>query len=154
MFDFETVAPNEADSQLARESRHSLEKFLAGHSSSLRFQIRPAEEPRGQEEEVTIPMAAFRLLANIVNAMARGEAVTIVPGHAELTTQQAADVLNVSRPYLVRLLETGKIPFRKVGSHRRVRFEDLMKYRSQAEAERAAALDELAAEAQDLNMGY
>jgi excisionase family DNA binding protein len=108
----------------------------------------------GREASVVVPRAAFELFVRILGEMANGNAVTIVPVHAELTTQQAAELLNVSRPYMVKLLEEGKIPFRTVGTRRRVRFEDLVRYRQQDDADRERVVEELTAEAQRLGLEY
>ncbi|MGH8571699.1 MAG: helix-turn-helix domain-containing protein, partial [Gammaproteobacteria bacterium] len=97
---------------------------------------------------------AFEHFLEILGHLANGNAVTIVPVHAELTTQQAADYLNVSRPYLIGLLEAGKIDYHKVGTHRRIKFADLIKYKENDYASRRADLAELTAEAQRLGLDY
>ena len=91
---------------------------------------------------------------DILEAMAAGQGVTIIPENAELTTVQAAEVLNVSRPFLIKLLDDQKIPHRKVGKHRRIRMEDVMAYKASIDAEREGVLDQLAADAQEQDMGY
>lgn len=105
-------------------------------------------------DEVALPREAFDMLLKILGEMADGNAVTIVPVTAELTTQQAADVLQVSRPFLIQLLDTGKIPFRLVGTHRRVLARDVFRYRDEARAASESAMDELAAIAQKHGLGY
>ncbi|MGH8702174.1 MAG: excisionase family DNA-binding protein [Burkholderiales bacterium] len=139
--------PSAEEAKLARESSRLLAAFVGrGKAARLKVVI--------GKEEITVPVAALRLLVDILAQMAEGNAITIMPIHAELTTQQAADFLNVSRPHLVGLLERHEIPFRKVGTHRRVPFKDLLAYREQSLASRRKVLDELSKQAQDLNMGY
>ncbi len=149
----EAVTPTEADSQLALVSSRQLAKILSGKRkrSSVSFRFEPEGAP---EETIAVPLAAFQLLSDILTEMGKGNAVTLIPVHAELTTQEAADILNVSRPFLVEQLEQGKIPFRKVGTHRRVFFQDLMAYKRSVDDNRAKALEELAAQAQELKLGY
>jgi excisionase family DNA binding protein len=101
---------------------------------------------------ITLPASVVNMLARISEEMGRGNAVTLIPVHAELTTQEAADMLNISRPSLIELLQQGKIQFRKVGTHRRVRFDDLMAYKQRADADRRGALEQLAAYDQELGL--
>jgi excisionase family DNA binding protein len=145
----EVVAPTKADSALARESSQKLAAHL-GHGLGLRLEVKNA----ATSEELVLPPPVLRLLLSLLNEMGRGNAVTLTPLRAELTTQQAADLLNVSRPHLVKLLDEGTIPSRKVGTHRRVQLEDLLDYKRDFLAKRHAALDELQALSQDLDMGY
>jgi excisionase family DNA binding protein len=146
----EPVAPTETEALLARETS----RLLASHVSTrqhLRIRIMDDEQTG---DVLSLPASAVRLLLDILTEMAQGNAITLIPVHAELTTQQAADLLNVSRPHLVGLLEDGKIPHRKVGTHRRVLFQDLMAYKKHIDKAREKVLDQLAEEAQELDMGY
>src|SRR6476646_3342028 len=118
---------------------------LPRRKASRTVEVRPEGE---KAVSVAVPREAFELFLEILGQMANGNAVTIVPVHAELTTQQAADLLNVSRPFLIGLLDEGKIPSRKVGSHRRVKAADLAAYQQRDAAERKNVLDELTAEAE------
>lgn len=147
---YEPVLPSERDRELAARSSLS----LAGASRS-RGKVRLSLVGRGgKREEVALPASVLLLLVDVLAEMGKGNAVTLIPVNAELTTQQAADLLQVSRPFLVGLLNARKIPFRKVGTHRRVLFGDLMDYKRSTDAQRSAALDELAKQAQELKMGY
>ena len=86
--------------------------------------------------------------------MADGRSITLVPHDKELTTQEAADILHVSRPHLIKLLDRGDLPFHRVGTHRRIRIEDVLTYRDRRDAERSAALDELTKLSEELPGGY
>jgi excisionase family DNA binding protein len=108
----------------------------------------------GREHPIELPAGAVALLMDILEAMAAGRGVTIIPENAELTTVQAANLLNVSRPFLIKLLDEKAIPHRLVGRHRRVLMDDVMAYKSAIDREREAVLDQLTAEAQEHDMGY
>ncbi|MDF1865820.1 MAG: excisionase family DNA-binding protein [Saprospiraceae bacterium] len=105
-------------------------------------------------ESIEIPLKAFSLLKSIIGNMAEGKSFALILADAEMSTQQAANILKVSRPHFVKLLETGKIPFKKVGSHRRVLLKDVLNYETILKLERRKNLDFLAKEAQDLNLSY
>ncbi len=139
--------PNEDEAKLAAESSRLL-AVLIGKGDTARLRLVDGEE------EITIPVSAIKMLVGILNQMAKGNAISIVPIHAELTTQQAADFLNVSRPYFVKLLDSKEIPHHKVGVRRKVLFKDLMEYKTKRDEESISALDELTKQAQELNMGY
>ena len=145
------AAPDKTDSRLALEAVRLLSGLapVSRKGRSVRLQASDKTAPA-----VEVPTSAFRLFLEILNQMAQGNAVTLVPSHHELTTQQAADLLRVSRPYFVKLIESGAIHYHRVGSRRRVKFENLMAYMEKVKGESREALDELAAQAQELGMGY
>jgi excisionase family DNA binding protein len=103
-------------------------------------------------EEVEIPTSVFQILRQSVHYLAHDQAVTVVPVGKDLTTQEAADILNVSRPYLIKLLEEGAIPFTKTGSHRRVPLAELLAYKQQEDVRQRAALAELTQLSQDMGL--
>lgn len=145
----EPVAPSEADALIARESVRALTKRLGKSGDSMKVRV---EEAGGKGETVTIPKTAFRLFMAILTEMANGNAVRIIPHQAELTTQEAAELLNISRPYLVRLLDDERIPFHRVGTHRRILFKDVMAYKAQHRRARKDTLDRLSQLDQELGL--
>lgn len=140
--------PSEAEAILAKETSRVLASRLRDDEP---LQLRVLDDP-SPEGTFNLPASALRLLVRILEEMARGNAVTLIPVHAELTTQEAADMLNISRPSLIQLLDEGKIEFRRVGTHRRVRFEALIEYKRQADTERRKVLKQLAAYDQELGI--
>lgn len=142
------------DPDQARQAREAARLF-AGMAATARGSQSLRLIPEGRDAQpVEVPEPAFRLFLVILNQMAQGNPVTIVPTCRELTTQQAADLLNVSGPYFEKLLETGAIEHHRVGTRRRVNFQHLMTYMENAKSESRKALEELAAEAQELGLGY
>lgn len=141
---YDPVIPTETDARAARQAG----RILAAHDQSeLRMHL-------DDGRTLVLPAAAARILARLLDEMANGNAVTLIPLHAEMTTQDAADFLNVSRPHLISLLERGDIPFHRVGTHRRVRVEDVKTYKERVTRQRNETLDELARVSQDLGLGY
>ncbi len=148
----EVIPPTVADAALALESSRRLAALLdTKPTNAVPVRIDVGDE---SEQSISVPVSAMRLLNSILAEMGRGNAVALMPVHAELTTQQAAQVLNVSRPFLIEQLDKGAIPHRKVGTHRRVMLTDLMEYKATMERNRLKALDELSAIDQELRLGY
>ena len=142
-------APTAQDASLARISGQRLARF-ARRKKPLSLKVTEA----GKEQPIELPAGAVRLLMDVLETMAAGRGVTIIPENAELTTVEAASMLNVSRPYLIKLLDEKVIPHRLVGKHRRILIDDVMAYKKRIDAAREDVLAQLTAEAQEDDMGY
>lgn len=146
--------PTLQDQQVARESLPFFTEAIAQkESEGISIQIQDGSS-QAKSFSVTIPAKALHLLAVILSSMAEGKAISLIPSDSEVSTQQAADILNVSRPHVVKLLEEGTIPFKKIGSHRRILLEDLLAYANQQKETRKEQLQFLTQQAQALNLGY
>jgi excisionase family DNA binding protein len=133
----EQQLPNTEMAEISRASAVELSRLLADRPDIDRARVKL------DGYDLIVPKMALELLRDLLSEMAQGNAVTVVPRHSELTTQEAANLLNVSRPFLVALLESNEIPFRKIGTHRRVRHEDLLAYQREQSTRSQSALDEL-----------
>lgn len=133
------VQPDESDISTAVEALPHVRDYLASHDDSV-IRLVVSDDP---SETLVVPRGAVELLARVLAHLAAGQGVSVVPAHAELTTQQAAELLNVSRPFLIGLLEAGDIDYRKVGKHRRIKARSLMAYMARDDQERRDAADEL-----------
>ncbi|MFV2060267.1 MAG: excisionase family DNA-binding protein [Gammaproteobacteria bacterium] len=140
--------PSDEDQAIAAISSSQLAAIIGkGDDATIRVV--------SQDEDITVPVSAIRMLVDILAHMAEGDAISIIPHHAEFTTQQAADFLNVSRPYFVdNILKKALLDFHNVGSHRRIFFRDLVQYKKTTLDESKKAMAELTAQAQELDMGY
>ncbi len=143
------LMPNAQEVAQAQESGRALSQYRDADRVSVTIKGRHSET-----DSLIIPGYVMQLLISILAEIGQGNAISIMPIHAELTTQEAADLLNVSRSHLIQLLEEGVLPFYKVGTHRRVRAHDLLTYRQRLIQQRNHALDELAELSQELGMGY
>lgn len=144
------VLPRTRDIASAEAAVASMGKLISeNENKNFHFTL---QKPHGHGEiEFSLTPMVVELIFRTLVQIAKGNAVTIVPFHAELTTQEAADFLNISRPFLIQLLEKEKIPFRKVGRHRRILFEDLAKYKERSKTKRRKAREELTDESQGLD---
>jgi len=143
--------PTRKEQRIAQESKEILNR-IAGKlkRSSKEIEI----EISGENDTIKIPASALKHLNTIIDLTAQGQAITVNPVDAEITTQEAANLLNVSRPFVVKLLEERKIPHKMVGSHRRIKLKDLLVYKQQMEKEREEALTELTRISQELGLDY
>jgi excisionase family DNA binding protein len=144
-----SIDPGEVDAQIAERAARRISDYLASHPDD---DLIEAMGEIGDDDALVIPRPTAILFAQILEALAAGRGVQIVPKDMELTTQQAAELLNVSRPYLISLLESGQIPFRRVGRHRRITFQALMEYKRRDDADRRAAADDLTALTEELGL--
>lgn len=146
----EPMLPTEREAHLAEETSRMLSAYMhSTKSPELQF-----IDEKGKKKVLHLPSSALQLLVEALIEMGEGNAVMLTSIHAELTTQEAAELLNVSRPYLVKLLEEGQLPYRKVGSKRRVFAKDVLQYKQEIETKRRHVLDVLAQKSQELNLGY
>ncbi|MFC4565240.1 helix-turn-helix domain-containing protein [Nocardiopsis mangrovi] len=141
--------PDADEARAAQAALPRLRRYLEDHPENPTSVPVVTEDDR---EELVLPRAALELLLGVLAHMAAGRGVSIVPAHAELTTQEAADMLNVSRPYLIGLLNAGEIEFRMVGTHRRVRADSLLDYLRRDDQRRREAADELSAMNRELGL--
>jgi excisionase family DNA binding protein len=148
--DHQAYPPTEEEITLATQSSRQLAALLSQGQPSISISV--AQDDSGQQ--IVIPTVALNLLMDILAQMAQGNAVTLLPLHAELTTQESADLLNVSRPFLIKLIESGVLQCRKVGKHRRIYRRDVLAYKEKIDRDRHETLNKLVAQAQEINMGY
>lgn len=140
--------PTAKDQIAAKQSAEALKKITRNSLPKKEINFRV------EGTDIKLPQNAVLILEKVLEEMADGRSVAITSFAEELSTQEAADLLKVSRPHVVKLLESGKIPFKKVGAHRRVTLEDIKKYETDLKETRRKALEEIAKEAQEMNMGY
>ena len=143
-----SLEPGEIDTEIAGRTARRINDYLASN---------PGEDPieilvEVGDDALVVPRAAAAMFALLMNTVASGQGVSVVPQDAQLTTQQAADMLNVSRPYLIGLLESNKIPYTKVGRHRRIQFANLMDYKRHSDQQSRQAADEMADLGQELGL--
>lgn len=141
--------PTPQEIEQAKDSSRTLAKYANADRVQLSL-----KGSNGLSDDLILPGHVLQILLEVLAEMGKGNAISLVPMHQELSTQEAAHLLNVSRPFLVGLLEKGEIPFRKVGAHRRVYLRDVMAYKERTDRQRGKVLDALAALSQQEGMGY
>ena len=144
--DLTTITPTESDVRLARASSQRLRLYVQKNQP---LRITAGE---GLDGTVEIPAAAAALLLRVLNQLAQGHAVTVLPSDTDLTTQKAADILGVSRPFVVKEIKENRLPARNVGTRRRITLGDVLAYKKRSDANRQRALDDLAKLDQELGI--
>jgi excisionase family DNA binding protein len=140
----------ESEMEMARVAQRCIVEAL-DHSRAAAITL---TTDRGDQPSVAVPPAALKLIGHLLGALSEGRAITLIPPKREFTTVEAAHFLNVSRPFVVKEIEEGRLPHRKVGTHRRVAFEDLRDYAKKMHANQAAALERMAENARELGLDY
>lgn len=146
--------PDEQVSAQARDALTSVTAFLQAHSTPSTHVQLVSDDSSSQPTSVVVPSVAFRFFIDVLHELAEGNAVMVAPIHAMLTSQQAADLLNVSRPYLIKLLDNQEIPHQRVDNQRRIRLFDVIEYKKKGDATRRRIARDLTREAQEMRLGY
>ncbi len=146
----EAITPTKQDTEIARISSEAI---------ALLIQNKEVRDPRihfgtegSQGAEIALPYSIVRILFNALQEMAKGHSVTLLPVNTELTTHQAAELMRVSRPSLIKMLDENKLPYRKIGAHRRIRYDDVLHYLEIERARRKKVMEELVAETEKLGL--
>lgn len=146
-----TTLPSAEEITLAKLSSQALSAVIETNGEAQKIHV---VDKSGQSHEVTIPSSALNMMIEVLTQLGHGNSVSITPIHAELTTQEGADMLNMSRPTFIKLLDAQEIPYSRTGNRRKVAYADLMAYKNRLEEKRLAALAELSALDQEMDMGY
>ncbi|WP_440905556.1 helix-turn-helix domain-containing protein [Catenovulum sp. SX2] len=141
--------PTSDEIDVAKRSSRTLAKY----ASVDRVQM-SISGSNGESDQFVLPGHVMQILLDVLSEMSNGNAISLIPHNQEVSTQEAANILNVSRPFLIKLLEGGNIPFHKIGTHRRVKLQDILTYKQQIDEKRNHVLDELSELSQSEGMGY
>lgn len=143
--------PSVEEASLAKICSRELSAILATKAETQTLLL---TDSSATQHQIEIPSSTLRILVDVLTEFGKGNTVKLIPVHAELTTQEAADILNVSRPTLIKILDDKLIPFSRTGNRRKVKFADVQAYKANLDRKRQATLDELSALDQELGLGY
>ncbi|MFY2508858.1 helix-turn-helix domain-containing protein [Vibrio pectenicida] len=146
-----TPLPSDEEIALARLGSQELSAVMEMNGEAQTINV---VDKSGRTHEVTLPSSVLSMMIEMMTQLGQGNSVRITPIHAELTTQEGADMLNMSRPTFIKLLDSEEIPYSRTGNRRKVAYADLMAYKNQLEDNRLAALAELSELDQEMDMGY